>query len=276
MLYAAFSGGLGNQLFIACYALRLKYDCGQSVKLCTHHYHSTSTRGLYFNTILKPLADLVWDGTPALDAIKCFQTLTDVDPTLHKPDESAFLNGYFQKWALIAPYVHTYKKTLNLCRRFPVQKMDNTIGLHFRIGDYMKAPFNTVYHIMAATYYINAVKHLLDKDSYTNIRIFCEPQDWATHVAPVADQLKQTYPSLEVVRSSCDTDWEDFYHMAHCGAIVIANSSFSYWSALLGNPHHVVRPTVWWTPEFQANPPKHIVADSPDVICPPYWIPVSE
>ena len=58
-------------------------------------------------------------------------------------------------------------------------------------------------------------------------------------------------------------DIESFNLMASCDSIIIANSSFSYWAALLGYPHKkVVAPTVdkWYSSGNELT------------VCPPHWI----
>jgi hypothetical protein len=61
-----------------------------------------------------------------------------------------------------------------------------------------------------------------------------------------------------------DNEVEAFNKMASCQNIIIANSSFSYWAALLGNPHKtVVAPSVskWYAD-----------GNNERTVCPSHWI----
>ena len=274
MIYGKLSGGLGNQLFIACYTLAIAEKQEQSACLVTHGY-SANTRPLYFDTILEPFKDLVWGGSPSFLKLASLPTITDASPG-YTDASNIFLNGYFQKWSLIRDYVPTFAQKLDLVNRFRITNRDDlntTIALHFRRGDYMKAPFNKVYHILPNQYYKDALAYLQGVKKWTKVIICCEQSDWKNLIQPIVSELQEG-TLLEFERPSCKTDWEEFALMAQCGAVVTANSSFSYWAALLGQVKTVIRPTQWWTQEFKETPHPGIVADDPSDICPPEWVPI--
>lgn len=278
MIYGQLSGGLGNQLFIACYTLAIADHRGQSACLVTHGYTHPNSRALYFDTILAPLKDMEWSGTPTLSEISKLPTITDMNP-LPPDSDQIFLSGYFQKWCYIKTYAPTLVEQLNLPTRFSgavCAECKTTIAMHFRRGDYMKAPFNTVYHLLSNQYYKNALAHLTKNGTWTKVLICCEPKDWTQLIKPIIQELQLVAPTLTFGRPNCTTDWEEFTQMSQCGAVITANSSFSYWAAVLGQVPIVVRPTQWWTRDFKSKPHPGIVADDPSEICPPEWVPISD
>ncbi len=277
MIWVQLSGGLGNQLFMVCYAFTLstRRSSGSCpIHLLTHLYNHPNSRPLYFDSILRQFAS--WCNSTPLSRVRHLPTVTDVAPHVANAWPSVLLRGYFQKWTYVQPGITRMAQLIDM----PGRARPQTIALHFRQGDYLQPPYNAIYHLLSSTYYRRAIDAILAaRPDMQRILVFCEEIDWSDRIQPLIHSLAR-HVTCPFERPSCTRDWEQFHCMAQCGAIVTANSSFSYWAALLGDPTRstkmVVRPTVWWTPAFKAHPSAGIVADGPDDICPPEWIGISD
>ena len=276
MMYVFLNGGLGNQLFITCFAHGLATKRGADLTVITKEYRKKTGRSSYLDTLLEHFYDHQLVTLPK--DLHGYISIFDDTPIPSHSD--LILRGYFQNWSLIQPYVQQFKAMMALHTRYPVhnfseKSLHTTIALHFRRGDYLVPPFDKIYELLPESYYHNALTHLLGQSNqWTQIMIFCEEKDWSQHIEPIVTNLKIQF-WFPIVRSGQTNALDDFCTMSHCGAIVTANSSFSYWAALLSNASHIVRPTIWFQPEFQKNPPPHIVPEDASVICPPHWTPIS-
>jgi hypothetical protein len=148
--------------------------------------------------------------------------------------------------------------------------MENTISMHFRIGDYKK--LSHIHPIMSYGYYRNSLTHILNNREASNHKVFyfCEEED-LENVSTIVDTLSNEFGSRGVVFERADpfyTDWEQMLFMSCCENHIIANSSFSWWGAYLNrNPTKLVcYPSVWFGPEVSHN-----TSD----LCPPEWVMIS-
>ena len=125
--------------------------------------------------------------------------------------------------------------------------LNDTISLHFRLGDYKKAQH---YHpIMTYEYYKKSLNLLkLKEPSRKNVLYFCEEEDIAD-VNETINKLKDDFRGLNFIKASNDlSDWEQMLLMSCCRDNIIANSSFSWWGAHFNmNPYKTVYyPSVWF------------------------------
>ena len=146
--------------------------------------------------------------------------------------------------------------------------LNETISMHFRVGDYKK---NQDYHpIMNKEYYYNSLQFIKLKYSNTNFTImyFCEESDLGD-ILPIINFLEKKFPKFKFVRGEKDlSDWEQMLLMSCCHHNIIANSTFSWWSAYLNdlNDKIVCYPSIWFGPSS-----KHNTKD----LCPPDWHKIS-
>ena len=126
--------------------------------------------------------------------------------------------------------------------------MENTISMHFRLGDYIE--LSHTHPIIEKEYYRNALVKILSKNSPYKFKVFfaCEDSD-IDDVSKKINYLKEIFPSLEFLRISPElSDWEQMLFMSLCHHNIIANSSFSYFSAYF-NSHKdkiVCYPSRWF------------------------------
>jgi hypothetical protein len=126
--------------------------------------------------------------------------------------------------------------------------MNDTISLHFRIGDYTNLQLH--HNILKDDYYIRASREIIrrTKKSNWNIIYFCEEKD----NLPVKQRLykiKKSFPELEFHKAD-DTmeDWEQLLLMSCSNHNIIANSAFSWWASYLNTNTDkiVIYPKKWF------------------------------
>lgn len=157
---------------------------------------------------------------------------------------NAILFGYWQNPVFFEKYrndilhIFTFKnitpKNIELSEE--MQKC-NSVGVHIRRGDYLKSP--RYYCLTETDYYQNCINYLNAK--YMNLRYFVLSDDisWC--------KSSGLFPSNTVY-----VDWnqglesyQDMFLLKHSKYCVMANSTFSWWGAYLGNHEEVLRPSVY-------------------------------
>ena len=116
-----------------------------------------------------------------------------------------------------------------------------TAFVHVRRGDYAKLVGDD--GLLTVAYYQNAASLLHDLTG-EDLRwlVFAEDADWAkTHMGFLGDWDLVEY-------TSPDRDIEDLQLMAACDAGIMANSSYSWWGAALGDrpDRPVIAPDRYW------------------------------
>lgn len=120
-----------------------------------------------------------------------------------------------------------------------------SIGLHVRRGDYVSNARNRgIYAVCDVEYYDRAVSHLIQHGAPERVFAFSDEPAWVRQV------LVPKWKHLKVVERSA-APWIDMCLMSACSHFAIANSSFSWWAAWLGDPAQkiVVAPQRWFVSE---------------------------
>lgn len=109
------------------------------------------------------------------------------------------------------------------------------VSIHVRRGDYVQPPFNQLYIDLSQTHYY---EQAIDNFPNEKFLIFSDDINWC----------KNFFIGEKFEFSEGKTEVEDMNLMASCKHNIIANSTFSWWSAYL-NPnegHKVVCPKEWF------------------------------
>jgi len=139
-------------------------------------------------------------------------------------------------------------------------------ALHFRIGDYARYPAH--HPILPVGYYEAALRTLFPKGTEEGrVWLFVESgeRDWVERERMV--HLKGVFPGiqfeyvLDLQKEGPLHDWEELLLMSCCPAIVMANSSFSWWGAYLATRLSdksipVYYPATWFGKALQGNDTK--------------------
>lgn len=116
-------------------------------------------------------------------------------------------------------------------------KSDDRIALHIRRGDYLKATqFHT--NLWDTDYYKEAIKEFPG----ARFLVFCRDNQSEAQDKDDQEWLKANLPQLGIPFDLHEhtTEVEDLNAMASCKGIIMANSSFSWWAAFLGDPNKKV------------------------------------
>ena len=282
-----YKGGLGNQMFQ--YALRCNMEkAGYEVMddLSCYRENPTSMAfkltEVFQNIILKETKEDINDIIERSNARKIWaKILNTVFPITRRYfcetrslfyDKSvlkmkyACVEGYWQA----AQYAKNVEEMLFERFEFPtIQNLEiqslinqmkkvNSVSVHIRAGDYLTAENSAIFGGICTTqYYRNAIK-LIEKEVENPVFfVFSNDTEWC----------KENFQLDHVIWMDEDVlppheDWIEMYLMSCCKYNIIANSSFSWWSAFLNRNKQkvVVAPEKWFRDVDQ------------DEVCPKEWI----
>ena len=277
MITCQIMGGLGNQLFQICttiaYAIQQKQSFGfvYSPFSIGMTKRSTYWDDLLFN--LKKYTYLSLDKQERMIRETGFH-YTEL-PNLFPPindDATILLYGYFQspkyfqkEWNQIHEMIDFDELKIKIRTKIQpllsLTDLQNTISMHFRMGDYKLVP--DCYEILTLEYYEKSIRFILNKikkrekksgksKSSKNILYFCEDKDHQ-YVIPMIEKLKYIFPHLNFMKVDNDLweDWEQMLLMSYCKYNIIANSTFSWWGAFLNSNENriVCYPSIWFGPK---------------------------
>ena len=277
-------GGLGNQLFqiatTISYAIRMK-----CVFLFPYSIEVFKNRFTYWDSFLSSLRSFTTDNP------KFGRTNIDLNYLAKYPertfhfnpippfDRSVCLHGYFQSYLYFEKEKEAFFKMIHLREQQEKVRQENshyfdsnsdpiTVSLHFRIGDYTLLP---EYHpILPSVYYEKALIQLVSKLPppkqemvLEEIRILycCEEKDHSIVLETIMylkSRMESSYRFVFVKVSDDIEDWKQMLIMSLCNHHIIANSTFSWWSAyfhysvpLIESESFVLYPSVWFGPALQ-------------------------
>lgn len=122
-------------------------------------------------------------------------------------------------------------------------KNEYSISIHVRRGDYLLPQFVKQYeNIATIEYYKKAIEIVANDCQKENVMFFVFSDD----INWVKENL-QLKNAIYVENNRGENSYLDMYLMSHCKVNILANSSFSYWGAMLNEntEHTVVYPSKW-------------------------------
>ena len=249
-------GGMGNQLWIvaAAYSIQQESNKQNDYKIdivlpeLTENPHKVSELDYYDIFFKKICAGRVAIPPDFLKGSMEFMELArqiglpyyspqkvshDYWSVMNPPPSSFLLEGYFQNYPAIEKYIPELVEKYREGLREHIFKDPSIhrVGIHVRRGDYMK---NTDYHyILDNKYYEKALQQFIGEE--TEFLVFSDD--------PIGDAL----PALHNLPRWTTTDEvATFAAMTSCkGGFIIANSTFSWWAAMLADSRKVVAPLRW-------------------------------
>lgn len=228
-------GGLGNQLFGYAFAKHLE-RCGE-VFLDISWFDSPDNHSDKF-----PERKFLLDHfTTEFQILKEWPRKSFVDEE-HYNRTSGYNNGYFWGYWQKGSYSKDLNLDIQLLDKYISKNMkqiaedlakDNSVAVHVRHGDYTQ--FNN--WTLNEDYYIKAAEKISEHVKDPHFYIFTDDTTW-TH--------KHIFPHLKGTELFGE-ELEDFYWMTKCKHNIIANSTYSFWAAMLNkNPDKlVIYPEDW-------------------------------
>lgn len=274
-------GGLGNQMFEYAMYLALKdAHPEENIKVCTRSFRGYGLHnGLEIERIfrIKLIEASIWDLFRVAYIFlnyRMWQIMLHVMPkrrsmtsgTTQIPfsynevtrKDSVFYDGYWQNEGFFKPIrkkiLETYsfpafkdKRNENVAERLI---NNSSVSIHIRRGDYLNDP---VWFVCTLEYYKRSLYYIFSKDKVDLICVFSDDIQWCK------DNLKEIVGNIEIEYvdwNKGSNSFRDMQLMTYCKHNIIANSSFSWWGAWLGQRDGkiVVAPKGWVNKEIVNNP----------------------
>ncbi len=160
------------------------------------------------------------------------------DASLYAHDGMVYYNGYFQHESYLAPVAEALRRqftfpplpeedTFNRDWLAKIRACENPVCVHIRRGDYL----NVAGWALPLAYYQKAFAYMAEHVKNPTFFVFgSESAEF------IKNELKVDFPFEFVGEENAKNhaDWKDMLLMSACKHKIIANSTFSWWAAWLG------------------------------------------
>ncbi|MEH6649439.1 MAG: alpha-1,2-fucosyltransferase [Motiliproteus sp.] len=278
MICVSLSGGLGNQIFQWAFGLWLESK-GFKVVYDISSFENDAKRefelpedcikygriAVFKKNLLSGFVRKVWKkGYLRCEGYKYVsEDFFDVS-SLNKSDKY-YIQGEFQNW-LYARHSSKYIRN-KLSHALIDRKMYDDwfhtfedkykdylrVAIHIRRGDYVTDSISSNFHgVMPIDYYINAINRISDGQPVCVVP-YSDDIEWVINNFPLSEKDTLILPPKDVNNSP----FADMYMMSLFDHKVIANSSFSWWGAMLGQDKEqtVIAPSAWFNSDSDKSKP---------------------
>jgi hypothetical protein len=129
--------------------------------------------------------------------------------------------------------------------------------VHVRLGDYLN---ESSFGVLGIDYYLKAISEIEKKQGVKPIWLFSNDPQKAIEIFPHEIQKR-----IRVVSEPGLTAMENLQIMRLCNGYIIANSTYSWWSAQLAKAGH---------PEVYFPDPWFLSIENPNALAPKTWNPI--
>jgi len=238
---SSFGWRLGNQLFQ--YATAYAYSLEKNKQLILNTKFKNEHLFQCFN-----ITNVIFQDTLLTNVFR--ESDFSYNPSLFQNDYDC-ISGYFQT----EKYFLNKKQELSTQLIFKENNLKNNYTdfcfIHVRRGDYLKYP--NIHPLCTNAYYDSAINIIKNKLG-SNIKFVIFSDD--------IDACKKEYSSFNrdnIFFENNLNSYDTLQSMSGCCAGIIANSSYSWWGAWLGNKQLTIAPKQW----FGASGPK----ETHDIYC---------
>ena len=267
MVIAHTIGGLGNQLFQYAAARSIAERFQVPVKLDVSAFSAYKLRdfdldkfNVHFDrateaeiALLKPGGNLA----KALQYLRPKPKRTYHRERSYRYDKSfahigpdVYIKGYFQSEKYFLPIASLLRKEFTIKEDYVKSVQDlgqelrqpGSVAIHIRRGDYTDPEILRVHGILPVEYYKSAIAYIRDRVPSSRFYFFSNDMEWTKQHLPLES-------AVYVSGLRTKDHFEDFYLMSQCHHNIIANSSYSWWTAWLNNHPDkiVIAPKNWFT-----------------------------
>lgn len=265
MIVVKITGGLGNQLFQYAMGRALAAHHNTNLKLDISAYQNDQSRNFMLNCFKIHDLDIEIDDILDYPLYYYKQNGFHFNSEVKELPNDTYLAGFWQSDKFFNWKDYTFRNELIVyehlvqCLSDKSMEIQNqeSVAVHIRRGDYLylnntenNQPF---FGVLPIDYYNRAMTFLVKNNPSLRFYFFSDDIKW------VQENMQITYDYEFITNKVTSNSIEDFYLMSKCKYHIIANSSFSWWSAWLGNdPNKVVIAPAKW---FNSSP-----ADTSDLI----------
>lgn len=233
-------GGLGNQLFGLAYGLNLEKKGEKVVYSFVNQYERFPELKAFLSTRkLIYVGDRGWKyllqiGKSAHSLRKHFIIEDSINNQPFSPSKVFVHWGYWQDRKYVDQVADEIRSILKVPQANTTNKSISQAVLHVRRGDYVTNLGAAAKHgVLDSEYFIRATE-MLRETGFGTFRIISDDPAWVSiHLVP---RINGSFVSLKKQSS-----FEDLQHLINAEAIVLSNSTFSWWGAFLGG---TLRPTI--------------------------------
>lgn len=279
MIITTISDGLGNQLFMyaAGYALakkrgvplwleisRTETDALRRFELDKLNIACSkilSVHGLHWLPMMRPLGKLRRHMLKSRFRYYREREQFVYDENLLQQPDGTYLHGYWQHHSYFHHLREELRRLFTPAVRFgeaydswlPQLAKRNSVSVHVRRGDYVKIGCS-----ISPGYYREAVLRMQELHRDSVFFIFSDDVQYAHELF-----AGMNLPCTVVLAESPEPTLCDFFLMRHCHHHIIANSSYSWWAAYLGEDDATVIAPVLppWPTDFPLQEWHKIPAD---------------
>jgi hypothetical protein len=187
------------------------------------------------------------------------------DEYLQEIRAGKIIRGYFQTWKYFNPISNQIKNEIRVInpslwyRQIEKEFLENKpIVLHIRLGDYLEN--GNKFGVLNARYYLDALAYISEVSTNKQIWVFSDDIELAKEILLVnfSSELNWAFPPPD------SPPEESLLLMSLGSAIIIGNSTFSWWAAILNqNNPIVIAPKNWFrkseTPRDLFPPSWHLI-----------------
>lgn len=278
MIIVKLMGGLGNQMFQYAAGRRLAHKHNTQLKLdisflkskqegCTHRTYELKRLNIS-EVIAKPkeLVDITGKGISLyqniLSRFRQVAGIVNIQPNVYSEQhfhfdpgcltasDNVYLEGYWQSEKYFKEIEGIIRRDFSV--RAPLTgknlelagliKSTDSVSVHVRRCDFVAATKLTATHgICGAEYYARCLKKIRSTVKAPHFFVFSDESSW------VRENIRFPFPMTVVDHNPPDKGYEDMRLMSLCRHNIIANSTFSWWSAWLNNnPEKIVISPIAW------------------------------
>ena len=250
-------GGLGNQLFMYAFAksisikykglLIIDYKSGfdfdyvykRKYRLNFFNINTLYKTSKYYNSYFYKVYYKIFKIFTGVNIFRNyyltdenFESIINIDNLNIK--KNIIVDGYWQselyfkdiKKILKNEFIFKFKIPLHIDRCKDEIKKTNSVSIHFRVFN-KNSQYNNCINIK---YYENAINYLIKRNNNLSFYVFGDYKNYEG-----IDSLSDKFKLIFIDNNNYnDSDILDFYLMTNCNSHIIANSTFSWWSAWIG------------------------------------------
>lgn len=281
---AVIFGGLGNQMFQYAAACALSLRCRAPLYLDTGHFRrADNTRAFQLSLFPRLMQRVsgITDFPPTLfrRVWKRLRRLLPCSPEVHEPhfaywpeferlNPPAILFGYWQSEKYFAGVQAEIRHdfTFPPLPDGPAQELaariadaPEAVSVHIRRGDYVSNPQAQAFHgNLQQDYYRAALNRIMETCGPATLFLFSDDPQW------VQDNFDRCGHAAFVVDLAMpEAPHHDMHLMSLCKHHIIANSSFSWWGAWLGQRQGLTFAPRRWFADESVNT---------EDVCPDRWV----
>lgn len=249
MIVTKVRGGLGNQLFTYAAGRCLCVIYNLPLILDTSWY-KTGARGLFIHNFNISGDVTEEDQSGCDDGIGFNQKYWNYYPEFLELTNYKFLSGWWQSEQFFKQAEDVIRNELKFIDSMLIKKSQQyfnmhtkphapVVAIHCRRGDYVGLADKGMFTLLPPSYYIDAMSQFPEDTSFL---LFSDDMAWC----------KQFLCDPRIVYCEVEDVLLSFAIMQLCDHFIIANSSFSWWAAWLGEKQNslIISPdnTIWFGP----------------------------